>query len=206
MKFAFIDAEKAYHPVEALCRNLNVSRSGFYAWQRRAPSATARRDVRLGAEVVAIHARSRGTYGSPRIHAELAARGEHIARERVARLMSEQGLSARRKRSYRTTTDSNHTQPTAPNVLARAFSTTAPNQVWVTDVTAVWTAEGWLYLAALLDLCSRRVVGWARVRRTTRGWRSRRCGRRCARVVHLRACCITPTAAAPTRARSTAAS
>ncbi len=161
MKFAFIDAEKAHHPVEALCRNFNVSRSGFYAWKRRAPSATARRDVRLGAEVVAIHARSRGTYGSPRIHAELAARGEHVARKRVARLMSEQGLSARRKRTYRTTTDSNHTQPTAPNVLARSFSTTAPNEVWVTDVTAVWTAEGWLYLAALLDLFSRRVVGWA---------------------------------------------
>lgn len=123
----------------------------------------------LGAEVVAIQARSLGTYGSPRVHAELVARGERVARKRVARLRSEQGRSARRRRAFRTTTDSSHTQPTAPNVLARAFSSAASNPVWVTDVTAVWTAEGWLYLAALVDLSSRRVVGSAMSETTDAG-------------------------------------
>jgi putative transposase len=112
-------------------------------------------------EIVAAHRRSRGTYGSPRVHAELRARGLCVGKKRVERLMREQGLEARRKRRFRRTTDSNHTLPIAPNVLARQFETNAPNEAWVTDVTYIPTGEGWLYLAAILDLFSRRVVGFA---------------------------------------------
>ena len=118
-------------------------------------------DARLALDVVAVHKRSRGRYGSPRVHAELRARGVRVGRKRVARLMRENGLHARRRRRYRATTDSRHAQPIAPNVLERDFEASAPNEVWVTDVTYVWTTEGWLYLAAIIDLFARRVVGWA---------------------------------------------
>ena len=161
MKFAFIFAEKAFYPITVLCRVLGVSRSGFHAWLGRPQPRRHRDDARLAAEVVAIHRRSRGTYGSPRVHAELRARGVRVGKKRVERLMQEQGLEARRKRRFRRTTDSSHSNPIAPNVVARDFTAAAPNEVWVTDVTAIWTLQGWLYLAAILDLFSRRVVGWA---------------------------------------------
>jgi putative transposase len=161
VKFAFIEAEKATWPVEVLCDILGVSRSGFYAWKTRpvAPRTTA--DAQLGVEIAATHARSRKTYGSPRVFADLKARGHRVGRKRVARLMRERGLVARRKQRLRRTTDSNHTSPVAPNVLDRPFSVDTPNTAWVTDVPYVWTLAGWLYLAVILDLCSRRVVGWA---------------------------------------------
>jgi transposase InsO family protein len=161
MKFTFIDAEKATWPVEVLCRILGVSRSGFYAWKARPESNSAKADAKLSTMIAASHSRSRGTYGSPRVHRDLRANGHHIGKKRVERLMQEQGLTARRKRRFRRTTDSNHPHPIAPNVLDRQFAAPLPNQAWVTDVTYVWTLEGWLYLAAILDLCSRRVVGWA---------------------------------------------
>lgn len=161
MKFAFIDAEKAHHPVDALCRVLGVSRSGYYAWKKRPESTRRRVDRRLAAEVVAIHARSRRTYGSPRVHAELRAQGHRVGRKRVERLMRQRGLRGRQPRRSRRTTDSAHALPVAPNVLERAFSVHEPNEVWVTDVTCVPTGEGWVYLAVMLDLFSRRVVGWA---------------------------------------------
>lgn len=161
MKFAFIDAEKARFPVAVLCEVLGVSRSGYYAWCKRPEPARRRRDAQLTARIAAIHTRSRGTYGSPRIHAELAAQGHRVGRKRVARLMNQRGLQARRKRRFRATTDSRHAFPIAPNLLGRHFEVVAPNVAWVTDITYVWTRQGWLYLAAILDLFSRRVVGWA---------------------------------------------
>lgn len=161
MKFAFIEAEKAHYPVEVLCDVLEVSRSGYYAWKTRPPSARARADAQLATEIATTHTRSRRTYGSPRIHADLRARGVRVGRKRIARLMRQEGMAARRKRRFRRTTDSNHPQPIAPNVLEQQFEAEHTNTAWVTDVTYIWTAEGWLYLAAILDLCSRRVVGWA---------------------------------------------
>lgn len=161
MIYAFIQAEKATLPLAFLCRSLGVSRSGFYAWQRRRPSARARADAQLAREVAEVHAASHGRYGSPRVHAELRARGRRIGRKRVARLLRAQGLAARRPRRFVRTTDSRHGEPIAPNLLARDFTAAAPNRVWVTDITYVATGEGWLYLAAILDLFSRRVVGWA---------------------------------------------
>ena len=162
MKFAFIAAEKATYPVRVLCRTLEVSRAGFYAWHVRPPAARTQQDQQLGVEIQAIHAESRQRYGSPRVHAELRDRGQRLGRKRVARLMRQQGLCARRRRRrFRVTTDSTHDFPVAPNVLARQFAVAAPDTAWVTDITYLWTREGWLYLAVILDLFSRAVVGWA---------------------------------------------
>ena len=167
MRFAFIAAEKAAFPVRLLCRTLAVSRAGFYAWQARPPAPRARADERLGLEIAAIHAESRQRYGSPRIHAELTERGCRTSRKRVARLMRVRGLAARRRRRFRVTTQSRHPFPVAPNVLARQFERTVPDQAWVTDITYIPTGEGWLYLAVILDLCSRFAVGWAMSERIT---------------------------------------
>jgi transposase InsO family protein len=161
VKFAFIAAEKAQHPVTVLCSVLGVSSSGFYAWRKRPPSERATSDARLAVEVRLAHKRGRGSYGSPRVHRELKARGHRVGKKRVERLMRKEGIQGQQKRRFRRTTDSNHTQPVAANLLARNFEAPAPNVAWVTDVTYVWTLEGWLYLAVLLDLFSRRVVGWA---------------------------------------------
>ncbi len=161
MRFEFILLEKAFFPITVLCAVLAVSPSGFYAWRRRPPSARTTRDAQLAAHVVASHKRSRRSYGSPRVHADLRARSIRVGRKRVERIMRENGLQARRKRRFRRTTDSKHTYPIAPNLLARRFNVDEPNKVWVTDVTAIWTLSGWTYLAAMLDLHGRRVVGWA---------------------------------------------
>lgn len=161
MRFRFIAAEKASFPIRLLCRTLRVSRAGFYAWQGRAPSTRAQADARLGVEIAAIHAKTRQRYGSPRIHAELVERGCRAGRKRIARLMRVHGLAARRRRRFRVTTQSRHPFPIAPNVLARQFRRPGPDQAWVTDITYIPTGEGWLYLAVILDLCSRFAVGWA---------------------------------------------
>jgi putative transposase len=168
VKFAFIAAEKATFPVSLLCRTLGVSRPGFYASQARPPAPRHAADERLGLEIAAIHAESRRRYGSPRIHAELGARGCRTSRKRVARLMRARGLAARRRRQFRVTTDSRHPLAIAPNVLARQFERTTPDQAWVTDITYIPTGEGWLYLAVIVDLCSRFAVGWALRDRITR--------------------------------------
>jgi putative transposase len=168
VKFEFIEAEKARWSIAFMCERLGVSKSGFYAWRGRPPSSRSIEDERLLAEIRAVHAESRGRYGSPRVHRELAAKGIHASRHRVARLMRENGLRGRRRRRFRHTTDSNHAMPIAPNTLARAFTAEAPNRVWVTDITYIPTREGWLYLAAILDLYSRRVVGWSMSDRITR--------------------------------------
>jgi putative transposase len=161
VRFAFIDAKKAQYPVSALCSVLKVQRSGYYAWLGREEPVRAMEDRQLTVQIRAIFAESKTRYGSPRVHRELRKRGTHVCRHRVARLMREQELQARPRRRFVRTTDSKHSLPTPPNVLDRDFTTTAPNRAWVGDVTYLRTLEGWLYLAVLLDLYSRRVVGWA---------------------------------------------
>jgi putative transposase len=161
VRFAFIDEEKARWPVDTLCDVLSVSRSGYYAWKGRPPSPRATEDAKLVGEIKAAYAVGRGGYGSPPVQRELRKRGRRIGKKRVERLMRCEGIRARRRRRFRTTTDSNHTDPIAPNLLNRDFTAELPNRAWVTDVTYVWTQEGWLYLAAILDLYSRRVVGWS---------------------------------------------
>lgn len=152
------------YPVLSLCENLDVSPSGYYGWlaRRTAPGPRARANATLAKDIQAIHEESRRTYGSPRIVLELRKRGKRHGRNRVARLMNEEGLCGRQKGRYRVqTTDSNHNEPIAPNRLADAPAPTGPNQIWVKDITYIQTKEGWLYLAAILDLYSRKIVGWA---------------------------------------------
>ena len=168
MKFVFIAAEKAWAGVAPLCRVLGVSRSGFYAWEERDPSERSVDDDKLAVQIAAIHKASRGTYGSPRVHAELRAQGVAVSRKRVARLMTKMGLESPRKRRFKATTDSKHHLPVAENILDRKFEVDAPDVAWATDITYVWTDEGWLYLAAILDLFSRRVVGFAMSERIDR--------------------------------------
>ena len=161
-RYRFIAAERARHPITVLCRALGVSRAGFYAWKRRGPAARVQRDAVLTDDIRQVHLRSRRTYGAPRIHADLAARGIAVSRKRVARLMRAAHLvgCGRRRRTVRTTVADPTAQP-APNLICRDFYPTAPNRVWVGDITYVPTDEGWLYVATLLDAYSRRVVGWA---------------------------------------------
>jgi len=161
VRFRFIEAEKATFPVRMLCRVLAVSRSGFYAWTGRGPSERAKADVRLAVEIAASHRQSRCTYGSPRVHRDLRARGWRLGEKRVARLMREHGIVPRQKRRFRRTTHSNHGHAVAANVLDRRFVVKKRDWAWVTDVTYLETLEGWAYLAVILDLFSRRVVGWA---------------------------------------------
>jgi transposase InsO family protein len=162
VKFAFISEEKVAFPVIVLCRVLLVSASGYYASLKRSASAHARRDDELAKKIEASHGASKRRYGSPRVHADLKAAGLRVAVKRVARIMRENKLSARTRRRFRTTTDSKHAFPIAPNLLQRDFTAVAPNQSWVTDITFLWTRQGWLYLAVILDLFSRRVVGCRR--------------------------------------------
>ena len=161
MRFAFIDVEKALYPLRILCRVLRVSRSGYYAWRDRKPSVRALDDERLRPKVVEAFKVGRGTYGSPRVLDELIDQGFEIGRRRVARLMRELGLRGVSPRKFRVTTDSDHNHAIAENLLARDFEAKRPNEKWVTDITYVWTSEGWLYLAIVMDLYSRRIVGWS---------------------------------------------
>jgi transposase InsO family protein len=154
-------------PVKAMGHVLQVSRSGYYAWRKRPASARAQRQTRLRVAIRAVHAESQRRYGSPRIQVVLAARGEPCAVNTVARFMREEGLRARRRRTFRVTTDSRHGLPVAENLLGRDFHAAAPNQKWVADITYIPTAEGWLYLAVELDLYSRQIVGWAMSDRMT---------------------------------------
>jgi len=161
MRFRFIAEHRRAYPVRVMCRVLKVSPSGYYAWRSRSRSRRSREDRRLKVLIRAIHRQSRKSYGAPRIHVELVEQGETCGRHRVARLMREAGLQGARRRRYRVTTDSHHTLPVAPNHLAQHFTVRRPNQVWLADLTYLPTREGWLYLAAIMDLASRRIVGWA---------------------------------------------
>lgn len=161
MTFAFIDGQREQFPVQRLCQVLGVSASGYYAWRGRPRSARQRADEALVSQIRTIHDRSRQTYGSPRVHADLQAAGVRCGQKRVARLMRQAQLRAVSKPQRRRTTDSRHTYPLAPNLLAGDFSAERPDQTWLSDITYVRTQEGWLYLAVVLDLYSRQVVGWA---------------------------------------------
>jgi putative transposase len=161
MSFALIDAKRADVSVAMACRVLGVSESGYYAWKNRCASPRQHRDMILLAHIRAEFSITNETYGSPRMHAELKESGLAIGRHRVARLMRENGLKARQKTRFKKTTDSDHDGPVAPNVLDQDFSTDGPDQKWGVDISYVWTAEGWLYLAIVLDLFSRRIVGWS---------------------------------------------
>jgi transposase InsO family protein len=155
---------KNEYSILALCQTLDVSTSGYYDWRQRrdCPGPRALQNQTLAQEIDLIHAQSRQTYGSPRVMQELRKKGRRHGRHRIARLMKQKGLCGRQKGRYRLqTTDSHHDQPIAPNRLAQAPKATAPNQLWVADITYLETKEGWLFLAAILDLYSRKIVGWA---------------------------------------------
>lgn len=160
MKYATIAVHVGQFPVAWMCRLLGVVPSGYYAWRRRPPSARARSDQALMPRVRAAFTASKGRYGSPRVHAELRATGLRVGRNRVARLMRTDGLRARPRRRYVVTTQSRHRHPIARNLVKRQFDVTAPNRVWVADLTYLRTATGFVYLAVVLDLFARRVVGW----------------------------------------------
>lgn len=155
---------KGQHSTTLLCQSFAVSTSGYYDWCKRQtePGPRQRQDRELGAQIALLHQQSRQTYGAPRIHFQLRSAGQRCGRNRVARLMRQQQLCGRQRRRFRVrTTDSNHEQPVAPNRLASRAAPKKPNEIWVADITYIPTAQGWLYLAAILDLHSRRVVGWA---------------------------------------------
>jgi transposase InsO family protein len=165
VKFAFMKAHSPAYPVELMCGLLEVSRSGYYAWLNRQGGQPCRRDQRraeLIEKIRVVHAQSRETYGSPRVYQELKAQGEEVCENTVAKLMKEQGVRSIVRRRFRVrTTDSAHGHPTAPNLLDRSFERELPNQAWCADITYIPTEEGWLYLSAVIDLCSRKIVGWS---------------------------------------------
>jgi transposase InsO family protein len=161
MRFALIDAAKAEFPLHRLCGVLGVSQSGYFAWRDRPASRRQRDDMVLLAHVRSAFALSNGTYGSPRMTRELQDAGLLVGRRRTARLMRENGLRARQKRRFKRTTDSHHGWPVAANLLDQDFTATRPDEKWGADISYIWTREGWLYLAVVIDLFARRVVGWA---------------------------------------------
>jgi putative transposase len=161
MKYEFVQAHQDQFPVQRMCSLLEVSPSGYYAWRARPLSGRAQANQKLVAEIRDIHQQSRQTYGSPRVHAELLARGFSASKNRVARLMRAEDIQSQRKKKRKVTTDSRHSYPIAPNLLQRDFQASSPNEKWLGDITFISTDEGWLYLAAILDLFSRKVVGWA---------------------------------------------
>ena len=161
MRFAFIHAEKAEFPVAALCRVLGVTRQGYYAYAAREPGPRATGEAALEVSVREVFEASRGTYGSPRVRAQLQRDGVRTSKRRVERLMRGLGLVARRPRRFVSTTRADGTHRVEPNLLRRDFNASQPNERWVTDITYVQTDEGWTYLAVILDLYSRAVVGWA---------------------------------------------
>lgn len=162
MKYAWIESERNQFPLKDMCEVLGVSVSGYRAWRRGGtPDSTRLTDPQAVALLRAIHAEVKGAYGSRRMHRELKGRGHRIGLSRVERLMREHGIRARHKRRYKATTDSGHSLPVAESVLARDFTPPAPNRAWSDDITYIATHEGWLYLAVVLDLFNREVVGWS---------------------------------------------
>ncbi len=162
MKFRFIEAHCDEFPIVRMCAVLEVSRGGFYAWRRRPQSARDQDNERLTIKIKAIHKQSRETYGAPRVLEALQQEAETCGLNRVARLMGQNLIKGKKKRPfYPSTTDSNHDYRIAENYLNRVFTAEKPNEVWLTDITYIYTDEGWLYLAAIMDMCSRRIVGWS---------------------------------------------
>lgn len=161
MKYTFIQEQRQHHTATALCSALNVSMSGYYDWVDRPLSSTARANQALVTKIRCYHKASRSTYGSPRIHKDLESEGERVSRQRVARLMRSERIQSKMAKRFVITTNSKNTKSPAPDLLKRNFRTTGRNQAWVSDTTFIRTRQGWLYLAVMLDLYSRQVVGWA---------------------------------------------
>jgi transposase InsO family protein len=172
VKYAFIERHARIWPIAFQCRILGVSASGYHQFRRRktvsGSGGTRLDDAFLLAHIRAIFAEMKGAYGWPRMWRELSARGLQVGKERVRKLMKKHGLQAKARKKFRATTDSKHNLPVAPNLLKRNFQADVPNQVWTGDITCCWTEEGWLYLAVVIDLFSRQVVGFAMARRMTR--------------------------------------
>lgn len=167
MRYQAIRDHEERFPVRVMCRALAVSRAGYYAWTARPESRRTAANRRLVTRIRVIHAASRRTYGSPRVHAALQGQGQRVGEHRVARLMRAEAIRAQTVKKWRGTTDSTPSHPTAPNTLNRQFAVAEPNRVWAGDITYIWTAEGWLYLAVILDLYSRMAIAWAMGSRLT---------------------------------------
>jgi transposase InsO family protein len=161
MRFAFIRRHEDTFRIMSMCRVLSVTRQGYHAWKKRPPSVRALADEALLAEIRASHQRSKRSYGSPRVYRQLRRQGRCVGEKRVARLMAQDGLRAKRSQRFRTTTDSRNTKVVHENVLARDFAVGSPGRAWAGDITYLWTQEGWLYLAVVLDVGTRRVIGWS---------------------------------------------
>lgn len=155
-------------PVKKMAQALKITRSRYYSWLNAPPSAHARSDKELGDVIERIYRDNRGAYGSPRIHLDMIDEGIHCSRKRVARIMREKGLRGRQKHRFKATTDSRHDFTVAPNLVNREFTVESPNRVWVSDITCIWTLEGWLYLCIILDLYSRIAAGWSMDSRITK--------------------------------------
>ncbi len=160
MIYSFIDAKKVEHPASRICQVLAVSQSGYHAWKGRTASPRRRQDVMLSVHLRAAFQHSHETYGSPRLAHELRGQGFAVGRRRIARLMRESGLCAWQKCRFVRTTDSGHALSIAPNLMGQCFDASGPDEKWASDITYVWTCEGWLYLAVVIDLYARRVIGW----------------------------------------------
>ncbi len=161
MKFEFIHEYRQEFGIERMCHVFDVSQSGYYSWRNRPTSQRELSNEELAVKICMEFRKHRGRYGSPRITESLKRQGISCSRNRVARIMKKEGLVAKQKRRFRKTTDSDHNFPVAPNILAGNFDCTEVNRIWVSDITYIWTLEGWLYVCAILDLCSKEVVGWS---------------------------------------------
>jgi putative transposase len=168
VRYRFIRDNERQFRISTMCRVLSVSRSGYYGWLRSVESKRELSNGALLSEIRAVHAKSRGTYGCRRVHQQLKARHQSCSKNRVARLMRVNGIKSRRARKFRATTDSRHSFPVAPNLLERQFAADAPNRIWASDITYVPTEEGWLYVASVMDLYSRMIVGWSMGERLSR--------------------------------------
>jgi len=161
LKYVFIDSQRYCHPVKKMCHLFKASRSGYYAWSKQRQSIRLQSDERMLEEIRKSYEIGRGSYGSPRITTDIRERGHVCGKNRIARLMRLNGIAARTKRKFKATTNSRHSLPVAPNLLQRQFAASEPDKAWVSDITYIWTEAGWLYLATMLDLFSRKIVGWA---------------------------------------------
>lgn len=168
MKYAWIDGQRDIYPLEALCQALSLSASGYANWKRGGSCSKRLSDMQLLTMIRSIHAEFKGAYGWPRMTVELRERGIPVGKERVRLLMQKHGIKARHKRKYKATTDSRHNLPIAPNRVAQNFVTQRVDQIWTSDITYIPTAEGWLYLAVVLDIHTRMIVGWAMDGRMTK--------------------------------------
>ena len=167
MKYWFMDQYSSTHGVQRMCRVIGASRSGYYGWKRQPQSKRQKENEKILMEIKESHKNSHKVYGSPRITEDLQAKGTKCSKNRVARLMKVHGIIAKTKKKFKATTNSKHNLPVAENLLNQDFAAEKPNTVWVSDITYIWTLEGWLYLAVILDLYSRQVVGWAMSDRLT---------------------------------------